>query len=473
MKIVILHYHLKPGGVTTVIRQQVTALLGQCDTLVICGEKPPLPFSGKLAVVPGVGYDIPGKKIISPKQVAREINDAIYKTWPSGCDLIHVHNPLLAKNRCFLKTLSVLAKSNIPLFLQVHDFAEDGRPHALYHDRDYPENCHYGVINGKDYSIMKSAGLDPAGLHLIPNMVNPLTAAKGNKTDKKLVVYPVRAIRRKNIGEAILLSLFFDQDTNLAITLGPNSPIDFPIYECWKNFCTKNKLPVIFEASTRYGFDALVESCEAMLTTSISEGFGFSFLEPWTAGKGLVGRRLDLCSDFEEKGICLDSLYKRISIPLNWIDEPGFANKWKKSFKTAGEQRAVIFSIEEIKEAYESVTRDGTIDFSLLDESTQMTVIKKIMSDSRISARFSDLNPFIHEIMSIKDKRGIIAANRSAILKNFGQGTYAKRLKEIYSRVCSHAVKQKIDREKIARAFIRPAVFSLLKWGDYEIPCKL
>lgn len=473
MKIAILHYHLKPGGVTTVIRQQVEALLGQCDTLVICGEKPALPFPGKIAVVPGVGYDVPGEKTPPPKQVAREINEAIRETWPTGCDLIHVHNPLLAKNHGFLQILSKLADCNIRLFLQVHDFAEDGRPHMLYHDRDYPANCHYGVINGNDYAIMKNAGLDPAGLHLISNMVNPLNAARADKIDKKLVLYPIRAIRRKNIGEAILLSLFFDRDTSLAITLSPNSPIDFPIYETWKAFCASHGLPVFFEASACYGFDSLVLSAEAMITTSISEGFGFAFLEPWTAGKGLLGRRLDLCSDFEEKDICLDNLYERIATPLNWIDVPGFENKWEKSFKTAGEKSAVIFSTEEIKEAYESVTRDGTIDFSLLDESAQMTVIKKIMSDSEISARFTALNPFIRDMMSIRDRHGIIAANRAAILKNFGRKNYAKRLMGIYDRVCSVPVVQKIDREKIARAFIKPANFSLLKWGEYAIPPKL
>jgi len=35
MKIAFLHYHLKTGGVTTVLKRQVSALQGRCEVLVL------------------------------------------------------------------------------------------------------------------------------------------------------------------------------------------------------------------------------------------------------------------------------------------------------------------------------------------------------------------------------------------------------------------------------------------------------
>ena len=109
----------------------------------------------------------------------------------------------------------------IRLFLQIHDFAEDGRPH-LYYPGEYPADCHYGVINSRDYKILLNAGLEQKGLHKLFNMVNPFDGTRQDRGEKNVVLYPVRAIRRKNIGEAILLSLFFKNGATLAITRATN-----------------------------------------------------------------------------------------------------------------------------------------------------------------------------------------------------------------------------------------------------------
>ncbi|MEZ4549038.1 MAG: hypothetical protein R2860_11810 [Desulfobacterales bacterium] len=81
--------------------------------------------------------------------------------------------------------------------------------------------------------------------------------------------------------------LFFPDDRLLAVTLSPNSDQDRLAYQSWKDFSVRNQLRVLFDASRHYPFPDLVSSMEQMITTSISEGFGFSFLEPWIAGKNL------------------------------------------------------------------------------------------------------------------------------------------------------------------------------------------
>lgn len=206
MKIALLHFHLKRGGVTTVIRQQIDALRPFCDCLVISGSPPPEPFACQVAVVPGLGYDTNRGGQDTPAAVADAVQEAVSSHWSGGCDILHVHNPLLAKNRDFIDILNLLQQRGATLFLHIHDFAEDGRP-QVYFRQDYPANCHYGVINSRDYDLLMQAGLDARGLHLIPNAVEgPRRKMPDTENDKPpRVLYPVRAIRRKNIGEAVLL----------------------------------------------------------------------------------------------------------------------------------------------------------------------------------------------------------------------------------------------------------------------------
>ncbi len=309
MKIAFIHYHLKTGGVTAVLRHQVEALRDTCDMLVLTGEIPESSFVCDTVHIPGLGYDRQDQNRSAPKDIAASITRAINLKWESGCDLIHVHNPTLAKNRNFLKILKALQKEKIRLFLQIHDFAEDGRPLSYFPEDDYVSDCHYGVINSRDYNILLKAGLKKEGLHQIFNTLTPYNFKATGAISKNYVLYPVRAIRRKNIGEAILLSLFFTNDETLVITLPPNSPVDIKSYEQWKAFVEEKYLDIIFEAGLTHEFSDLVLAANFLITTSITEGFGFSFLEPWTAEKFLWGRRLpQICQDFEKNGVRLDHL---------------------------------------------------------------------------------------------------------------------------------------------------------------------
>ena len=240
MKIVLMHYHLKPGGVSTVLKQQAKAISEFGEVLVITGEPPDSSFVFDTVCIPGLGYDGVGRdKIDRPRQVAHAIEDAIYSKWKTGCDVLHVHNPILKKNRNFLRILKHLQKQGQNLFLQIHDFAEDGRPRA-YFDDEYPANCHYGVINSRDEKILLRAGLKKKGLHRIFNTIHFFDLKDRSPKKEPLILYPIRAIRRKNIGEALLLSLFFKDREALYITLPPNSPADIKFYRKWKDFVKRS-----------------------------------------------------------------------------------------------------------------------------------------------------------------------------------------------------------------------------------------
>jgi len=59
MKIAFVHYHLKAGGVTTVLKQQVEAINDACELLVLTGEPVEEPFPADTVHIPGMNLDKP------------------------------------------------------------------------------------------------------------------------------------------------------------------------------------------------------------------------------------------------------------------------------------------------------------------------------------------------------------------------------------------------------------------------------
>ena len=468
MRIAYLHFHLKTGGVTTVIRQQIDAVKDNCRTLAISGAVPESTFPAPVVQVPGLAYDVEQAAPPDPKQVAKEILDALVRKWPDGCDLLHVHNPTLAKNRHLLKVLRLLAEAGIRLLCQVHDFAEDGRPQA-YSDDPYPADCHWVTINDRDRRILLDAGLKPEGVHLLPNTVRPLPAAPGEPEKRRHVLYPIRAIRRKNIGEAVLLSLFFPPATPLLITQPANSPQDKKSAADWQRFVGAHNLNVRFDAGVGADFPELVAQSRFLLTTSITEGFGFSFLEPWTAGKLLWGRKLpDICTDFEENGLKLDHLYHRISIPLRWLSGTGFVERWGECFAAACRRFSHPADRETVKDAWASVSAEGTVDFGLLDETAQRTVIRSMCEEAEKKEELVRRHPFLQPPARVDDAPGLIARNRRIVLDRYRPETYRKKLLNIYRNAIGTKVAHTPDKAIIRSAFLAPDRFSLLKWSAYD-----
>ncbi len=467
LKIAFIHYHLKTGGVTTVLRQQVESILDTCDLLVLSGDPPESPFLCDVVHIPGLGYEIPGRNPMDPERIATAIIEAIHLKWNNGCDLVHVHNPTLKKNANFLKILNVLKKRGLKLFLQIHDFAEDGRPLSYFAEEEYIENCHYGVINSRDYNILLKTGLKKEGLHKIFNTITPFHFNAEDAILKNYILYPIRAIRRKNIGEAILLSLFFKKNALLVITLPPNSPADFNSYENWKTFVMENKLNVIFEAGLTHKFSDLVLSSDFLITTSITEGFGFSFLEPWTANKYLWGRKLpDICQDFEQNSIRLNHLYTRLDVPMDWIDNDMLFYTWKSGIQKVSALFGATIDDIFIKTAYEKATTNDVIDFGLLNEPFQKKIISTVLSSKANRNKLIHLNPFLSNPGSVSNKDELIQNNMDAVLFNYNQSKYREKLIGIYKKVTRDNVCQKIDKKILLSEFLRLNNFSLLKWCD-------
>lgn len=468
MKIVFIHYHLKTGGVTTVLKQQVEAIMDTCDVLVLAGTPPASNFPCDIAVIPELDYDAPERQHLQPEAVAASIIEAIRKKWENGCDLVHVHNPTLNKNKHFIAILNSLKKRKNRLFLQIHDFAEDGRPLTYYSDDEYVADSHYGVINSRDYHVLLRSGLKKEGLHHIPNTINPLPISVTGTPAKNCVLYPIRAIRRKNIGEAILLSMFFKHHETLAITLPPNSPADMESFEGWKAFTNDKRLNVLFDAGLKHDYPKLLGSSKFLVTTSITEGFGFSFLEPWTARKMLLGRKLPgICDDFEQKGVKLDHLYTHLAVPIEWLGKENVFHKWQACIKRAAHLFNIPIGRGTLERAFDNTTENNCIDFGFLDEAFQKTIISQVLSHQKDRARLAHLNPNLLTLGDVPNQDALIQNNRKAVLKYYNQSIYKNRLVDIYKKVVANSVFHSIDKHMLLSQFFKPETMRMLNWSEY------
>ncbi len=468
MKVVFIHYHLQTGGVTTVLKQQLAAMPDGWPTLVLTGQPPPSSFPAPFVHIPELGYSSRNQDRYEPDTVARTILRVIHSRFNGSCDLLHVHNPTLAKNYQYLELLKSLQQKGANLLLQIHDFAEDGRPQPYFVEQ-YPADCHYTVINRRDYDILLNAGLKTNGLHLLANSVDQHRLSPPPVEPRQsMTLYPVRAIRRKNIGEAILLSLFFKNDGPLSITLPPNSPADIRSYHGWKAFVKSKNLKVVFDRGVVDAFETNVMSADSLVTTSITEGFGFSFLEPWLFGKLLWGRKLpEISRDFEKNGIRLHHLYTRLLVPVDWIGLDQFRTDWTHWVQHACRLFNHRVADTDVRQAFDACTQDGNIDFGLLDEGSQRKVIADLVGGRKTSDTLMQLNPFLANPGDVSDPDSLIRHNRAAIQRTYSRRQYSRKLREVYDRAANTAVKQRIDKNVLVSAFLDLERFSLLKWSDY------
>ncbi|HSO19485.1 MAG TPA: hypothetical protein VLT88_08515, partial [Desulfosarcina sp.] len=300
-----------------------------------------------------------------------------------------------------------------------------------------------------------------------PNAVQCLPVLS-DRRPRSHVLYPVRAIRRKNLGEAILLSLFLGPDRRVLVTQPPNSPADKASYRDWTAWVRRKRLPVDFEAGLEKDFLSLLKGADSVISTSVAEGFGLAFLEPWIAGRPMWGRRLDaICRDFEARGMRLDFLYDRLDVPTGWIDAERFARRWHQAVRRAAEGYRHVLSDTNAEKAYRRMTHGGRIDFGMLEEGFQRQVLTRLTGDRFARRALIRLNPWLENPGEIPNASTVIENNRRAAVQHYDSGGYRRRLLAIYRRVIDHPVRHRIDKKVLLAACFDLDRFSLLQWGAY------
>ena len=484
MRIAIVHYHLRLGGVTRIIQHAVSALQQRdFQIVVLSGEAPEQDWPVPVRVVEGLAYEehrVPLPASALADKLEREACDALHGT----PDLWHVHNHSLGKNLSLPGVLHKLASAGNPLLLQMHDFPEDGRP-ALYRRQRvhlamtdsldvsgllYPlaDHIHYAAINSHDRNLLTAAGVPPGQCHLLSNptqLASPTLAPKPNHSpESRLWLYPTRAIRRKNIGEFLLWAVMAESRDRFATTLGPQNPQEKPVYKHWRSIAEKLALPVDFEIGTRPGvrFEDLLHSAHALITTSVAEGFGMAFLEPWLMDRPVVGRDLpSVTREFREAGIDLPSLYTCLGVPVEWVGHDVIQKKASDALSRLHEAYDWRTEADDLERAMGAWITDDLVDFGHLDEPLQSDVIARI---ARSSQARQELRP--NRLMDDGPDQNLIASNRKAIEERFSLAGYGDALATIYNRIAEAPrtmAMDALDTRNILKAFLRPERLFLIR----------
>lgn len=425
-RIVIFHYHLNPGGVTRIIESQIASLKANPEPpeiKVICGDGIATPVIKKhniqLSVYPELNYltDTSGL----PNKLDR-IRSIFHHELRPG-DILHAHNLNLGKNPLVTMAIAEFIEQGQAVINHAHDFSEDRRTNQEFLEEIingefelnpgnvmYPDkgNLVYVVLNSSDYWRLITYGIDNKNIELLPNPVAFEEKAQRSSENrqqiihllrldphKPIVTYPVRVIRRKNIAEFILLSILLTDKANWVVTQPPKNPVEIEHYEQWTAFCHEYNLPIVFEAGNKVDFLKLMSATDFCITTSLQEGFGMAFIEPWLMDIPVIGRDIDMVTrDIKSKGIEFPLLYEDIKIPLN----------------------------------------EKLVSFAQLGLDEQQRLLKVLLQDKKNTQIILELNPFIANLLT-PVPAGLIERNKDVIRTQFSIENYGRTLHGLYKRL--------------------------------------
>lgn len=476
MKVACVHYHLRDGGVTRVIENALASLAGfGVDVLTLSGEAYGGSRIESTQVVPGLNYlDEPSPD--GGAGLGARIWKAATDFFGQAPDVWHIHNHSLGKNADFLGALQWIANKGARILLQIHDFAEDGRPgnYALIRrsrtvssDHSPPlyptaPQIHYATLNARDHHILRQASMPTEQLHLLPNPVSAHGLDDAPPIElpevEKLILYPTRAIRRKNLGELLLHAACAEPGTHFATTLIPKNPQWLEIHRHWETLAKELKLPVRFGLGAEYSFEGLMQRADALITTSVAEGFGLAFLEPFLLHKPLCGRNIDeITTDFSAKDISLDNLYSTLPVPEKLIDLSALTSAIEKSLQHIYFSYQIPIPRDATKRALQSMRAENFIDFGRLNEPFQSEVIRKAPWSPQLKEKVTE------SLQPTDPER--IESNASAVVKNFGLPAYGTQLLAIYQKLTTAPQEtiERVDAESVLELFLSPERLNLLR----------
>lgn len=515
MNIVILHYHLNRGGVTQVVLNHLRGLnLAAGDAgehlrvlILFGGRRDGVVDSSldgldalniQLDAIPMLDYD----RGIEPDGavLATEIQQVLRRHgFLAGQTLLHIHNHSLGKNISLPVAIRQLAEQGFHVLLQIHDFAEDLRPDnyrrlsdALAAGGDpslmlYPQapQIHYAVLNGRDYGILRGADVYEDRLHLLPNTVGDFDAlpnreAAREKLQKhfridahaRFVLYPVRGIRRKNVGEMLLRAAAAPAHTVFGITLPPQNPVENASYERWRSLATELQLPCRFDLGAAGGmtFTENLVAADLLLTTSVAEGFGMVFLEAWLAGRGLVGRDLpQITGDFRDAGLQLHGLNSQLLVPVDWFGRQelhrGLSAHYGRLLRDYGVDTVPP---SEVNRRVATLLEHEHLDFALLDTSAQSHMIRRVCRNVSARDQLLAANPFLEPSLTRPPDASMIKQNAEIVRQTYSLEAGGRRLRDLYQTVLASPISSHLGAlpsgQSILNAFLDIQRLHPMRW---------
>jgi FMN phosphatase YigB (HAD superfamily)/glycosyltransferase involved in cell wall biosynthesis len=491
MKVVIVHYHLGPGGVTRVIEAAAQALTAaSIRHVVLTGDPQPsgwgvspqtLAGASRSIHIPGLGYlTAPGA--LTVEILTESLRAAATEALGGPPDLWHFHNHSLGKNCLIPHVIARLARNDERIVLQIHDLAEQGRPanyqlvancRTLY---PFSPRIRYAFLNSRDRDVFTAAGLPPESATLLPNPVSVAPHSDSPADSLSPILFaPVRGIRRKNLGELVLLATLAPAGTRVAVSRAPSNPAALPVHDTWRKFTGKHRLPIGFDVVDRFApaagaatdLESWLAHASHIVTTSVSEGFGLPFLEAAALGKPLIGRNLPhLTAEHAVHGIRAGRLYDRLLVPVDWSDLPILRDHLTTDLERNYRDYRRHLSQETIDATLAGLVRDGYLDFGNLPEPLQQGIIERLADPSNRRILLVEIDG---ETQPATDWLAAVIADHTPTatpgqLAPYSPGEYQKSLTAIYQNLASQPAGpvRHLPAAEILTAHLGPGSFHFL-----------
>ncbi|TAG08024.1 MAG: hypothetical protein EAZ42_12035 [Verrucomicrobia bacterium] len=427
MKIAIIHYHLRPGGVTRVIEatSQLMTRAG-IEHLVLCaasGGEPPRDIP--IAWIDALGY---GEEL-DAKSCLQQFLTACEQHFGGPPDIWHFHNPTLGKNQIVPNIIDQLANAGARIVMQIHDVAEDGRPHQYAQLSSkkilYPlsSRIHYRFINPRDHAHFLAAGLPAQHTSVGINPIMMDACDDAIHLGYPFVFAPIRGIRRKNLGELLLLASLALPPCVFATSRAPQNLLDLAHHDRWAQFAKRQNIPIEFNVVDRFapqagagsGFHDWLQHATHLVSTSVAEGFGLPFAEAALWGIPLIARDLPHLRDqLKHAGLehAAASIYQEIRIPAGWIDLALLESALISTIERNDRAYGTHHTPKQCDEILANLTKNNSIEFSNLPEAFQQSVLERLSDPASrdvphvlVQGHWRPLRQWLEEVLSTPSQR--------------------------------------------------------------------
>lgn len=482
MQLVIVHSHFRPGGVRRVIElatSHLARLAGNDleEVVLVGGERPDSTWWNHFRKTLGrklvrcridraLGYfsEQTDSPAVLRRRIRRHLRRALLRH-PPAHTVVWAHNLGLARNPIVNEELVTLCRQRgFRLVLHHHDWCFDNRwgrwpelRQTGYGSRGRAarvllplgRNLHHVAINGADAAVLRrhlgrrtSWLPNPAETNHRP--APGLTRSTRRWLQSELHVngpvwlMPCRLLRRKNVAEALLLLRWLRPEACLLTTGSPSSAEEIPYAKRLAAAARQQDWPlrlgVLFpHEAHKPTVAALMEAAEAVLLTSLVEGFGLPYLEATVARRPLIARLIpNVAPDLAQFGFRFPQAYRDILVHPRLFDweaerhrqETAFA-AWRNALPTFARLRVV-----EPELCHPDAT-PGPLAFSRLSLTAQLEVLRQPVGDSwRLCA---PLNPFLRTWRRrAAENRLQTTAWPTEAERWLGGATYAQHLNRIF-----------------------------------------
>lgn len=424
--LIIVHYHFRPGGIRRVVELATPHLrraMPRLDTaLLVSGEAQDVVWNRNFAklIAPvrlrfhtasELGYfsELSASIRVIRRRIRQQLAQVFAGHTSDNC-VVWAHNLGIGRNAILAEELARdCATRRLRLISHHHDWWFDNRwlrapelrrsgyPNLAAIARTiFPSGAEirHAAINQEDAKIL-STSLKTSSAWL-PNLAEPLPpppAARVTEARRWLHrrldhdgapvwLLPCRLLRRKNVAEALLLTRWLRPEAWLVTTGDVSSADELPYFRKLSDAARRHhwrlRLGVLQGSEARKPtVPELLAASEAVLLTSIQEGFGLPYLEAAAAGRPLIARELpNIAPDLARFGFRFPQAYPEIQIPLELFDYRAERARQKKLFARWCRALPTAFrALAGTPALLQTTHADQTVPFSRLTLTAQLEVL--------------------------------------------------------------------------------------------------